>query len=164
MSGEGGREKEIEGREWWDKEARETREAERSASEWVRGKEMEGGEGERETGHNQFIMSSPVNIDLRIKLLRDLPELQSDQCWRNVGPHVTQAHHTGRSKTQDWPLQDHRDPCTKSAKRGREEGGQDALPTLCFISAHTHKYVHARPGSKLTNGGQKTGSAYGRDH
>lgn len=117
MSREGGKEKggrggkegeEIEDREWWDKEAREKREAEGSGSVWGR-------------GHNQFsspvsIMSSPVSIDLRIKLLRDLPELQSDRCSGNVGPDVTDMHQAATQSATDplvtaW-LGTTRDPCS----------------------------------------------------
>lgn len=59
-----------------------------------------------ERGHNQFsspvsIMSSPVSIDLRIKLLRDLPELQSDRCPGNASPDVTDTHHTAAQNTTD---------------------------------------------------------------
>ena len=68
---------------------REKREAEGSGSVSGRVK------GER--GHNQFsspvsVMSSPVSIDLRIKLLRDLPELQPDRCPGNAGPVDTDMH------------------------------------------------------------------------
>lgn len=109
--GGGGREKkkrrwegEREGREWWDKEAREKWEAERSGRE-------------RERGRNQFsspvsIMSSPVSLDLRIKLLRDLPELQFNRCSGNVYPDVTDTCHTAAqnitnpsvSVSPGWPL------------------------------------------------------------
>lgn len=56
-------------------------------------------ERERERGRNQFsspvsIMSSPVSLDLRIKLLRDLPELQFNRCSGNVYPDVTDTCHT----------------------------------------------------------------------
>lgn len=66
-----------EGREWW---------------EWRR--ERRGGAaGEDDQSSGLFsIMSSPVSIDIRIKLLRDLPGLQCDQ-YGNVYPDVTNVFH-----------------------------------------------------------------------
>ncbi|KAM7406222.1 hypothetical protein PAMP_000611 [Pampus punctatissimus] len=73
-----------------DTEARERGEGEEREAQ---GRGSVNGRVKAERGHNQFsspnsIMSSPVSIDLRIKLLRDLRELQSDQCSGNVGPDV----------------------------------------------------------------------------
>lgn len=46
-------------------------------------------------------MSLPVGIHLRIKLLRDLPELQSDHCPASVGPDAADMHHTIPKNTID---------------------------------------------------------------
>lgn len=64
---------------------------------------MMGARKEKETegwgwGGNQFstpvsTMSSPVSTNLRIKLLRDLPELQYDQYSGNVYPDLTDVCH-----------------------------------------------------------------------
>lgn len=60
-------------------------------------------------------MSSPVSIDLRIKLLRDFPELQSDRCPGNIGPDATDTHHTAAQNTSDpfviTSLGTPREPC-----------------------------------------------------
>lgn len=59
------------------------------------GKKRDGGVGWE---GNQFstpvsIMSSPVIADLRIKLLRELPELQYDQYSGNIYPELTDVCH-----------------------------------------------------------------------
>lgn len=129
---------------------------EKKKGEWgMEGEEIEGresdgtkrwGRGERERGeraHNQFsgpvsIMSSPVSIDLRIKLLRDHPELLSDRCsgkrWPGCRRHA--------QNTSD-PSPTTGDPCSESVV------GRGAL-----FKGHIH----------MQWGTRKTGSAYGQDH
>lgn len=68
--------------------------------------ESERKETEREKERERFshpvsIMSSPVNTDLRIKLLRDLPELKSNRCSGNVYPDVTDRCHTAAQNIID---------------------------------------------------------------
>lgn len=46
-------------------------------------------------------MSSPVNTDLTIKLLRDLPELKSNRCSGNIYPDVTDRCHTATQNIID---------------------------------------------------------------
>lgn len=139
------------------------------------GQRVEGGEGsggvsgrvKGERGYNQFaspisIMSSPVSIDLRIKLLRDLPELQSDQCTSSVGPDVTDMHHTVPQNTTDpsvTALQGTTHPCRP-------------IPYVCSgtrSTGHCSVILSSCPTKMLTlihnlnvpMGDRKTGSAYG---
>lgn len=98
MSREGGKERgggEGDGRQRVTGQ-REKRGARGSGSRRVKG----------ERGRDQFsspisIMSSPVSIDLRIKLLRDLPELQADRCPDVAGPDVTDTRGTVAQNTTD---------------------------------------------------------------